>query len=159
MLHAKPAKRRKKESLLMHPRILTTSLMSTVLALVTLTSHAATDLPVAEYGIGSWETNGHSNHRTVLAVTDPAVAVKAIIPGRRRNADPETKAVLLFNEKGEPIKNVKVLSLTKDQGEVLFEAATVGKYFLHSPSHSAKSFLLFSSVRFQENSPARNPPK
>lgn len=141
----------------MRPRILARRLICAALALGTLASYATTDLPEPPYGIGSREMKGHESHRAVPAVTDPSVAVKAIIPLRRRDADPETKAALLFNEKGEPVKNVKVLLLTKHQGEVLFEAAPAGKHFLPSPSHSTKSSLLFSSVGFQDNTLARNP--
>lgn len=105
--------------------------MSVALAFGTMTSHAATDLPVAEYAVGSWETKGHGNHRAVLEVKEAAVAAKANIPWRRRDADPEKKAVLLLNEKGEQVKNMKVLSLTTDAGEILFEAASPGKYYLY----------------------------
>jgi hypothetical protein len=34
-------------------------------ALGCLSARASLDLPVAEYGVGSWETKGHGNHRAV----------------------------------------------------------------------------------------------
>lgn len=95
-----------------------------------LTGHAALEQPVAPYGVASWETRGHGNHRAVLEVR-AAPVVKAHIPWRRRDANPEQKALILFNEKGERVKNLKILSLTGDLCELLFEAATPGTYYLY----------------------------
>jgi hypothetical protein len=100
-------------------------------ALGCLNARASLDFPVAEYGVGSWETKGHGNHRAVLEVKEASPVVKAVIPWRRRDANPEQKAILLFNENGERVRNLKILSLTGDQGELLFEAATPGKYYLY----------------------------
>jgi hypothetical protein len=115
----------------MHPQLPATALAFAAFLLGVLTIHASTQLPVAKYSVGSWETKGHGNHRAVLEVTKPSVAARANIPWRRRDANPEQKAVLLFNEKGERVNNLKVLELNNDRGEILFEAATSGRYFLY----------------------------
>jgi hypothetical protein len=84
-------------------------------------------LPVADYGVASWETKGHGNHRAVLEVKEAAAVVKAQIPWRRRDANPEQKAVLLFNEKGERVYNLEIVSLTGDQCKLRFEASAPGR--------------------------------
>ena len=115
----------------MHPQLPATALAFAAFLLGVLTIHASTQLPVAKYSVGSWETKGHGNHRAVLEVTKPSVAARANIPWRRRDANPEQKAVMLFNEKGELVNNLKVLELNNDRGEILFDAATSGRYFLY----------------------------
>jgi hypothetical protein len=56
---------------MMNLLILTANLISLATAVGAATSDAIMELPVAKYGIGSWETKGHGNHRAVLEVTEP----------------------------------------------------------------------------------------
>jgi hypothetical protein len=110
--------------------IFTKAMVCTAIAFAGLNARAS-ELPVAQYGIASWETKGHGNHRAVLELKQAAPVVKGTIPWRRRDANPEQKAILLFNENGERVTNLKVLSLTGDQGELLFEAAAPGRYYAY----------------------------
>jgi len=110
--------------------IFTKAMVCTAIAFAGLNARAS-ELPVAQYGIASWETKGHGNHRAVLELKQAEPVVKGTIPWRRRDANPEQKAILLFNENGERVTNLKVLSLTGDQGELLFEAAAPGRYYAY----------------------------
>ena len=56
-----------------------------------MASHAHTDDSI-QYGTGEWSDN-YGNHRAVIEVKDKAGAVRVHIPWRRRDPDPETKAV------------------------------------------------------------------
>ena len=65
--------------------------------------------------------------------TGPAEAVVATIPWRRRDFEPEKKAVLVVDAAtGLRIKNVRAAVVTREKGEIVFQPATVpGDYWIY----------------------------
>lgn len=93
---------------------------------------AAEDIP---YEIGKWQESGFGNHRVVLAVSAEDAEkdiVEANIPWRRRDKNPETKAMLLYDEAGTQIKDVLILECSRFRGVIRFRPASgTGKYYLY----------------------------
>jgi hypothetical protein len=86
----------------------------------------------ARYGIGTWQAEGLGNHRVVVTVAAKAAAVRVHVPWRRRDADPQKKAVLVFDAKGTEIKNVVRININREYGDLVFEpAAGAGTYYLY----------------------------
>ena len=52
------------------------------------------------YGVGFWTPDTLGNHRVVLSVSEKAEIVKAEIPWRRRDKNPEKKGLVLIDEIG-----------------------------------------------------------
>ncbi len=86
---------------------------------------------LAAFGIGSWDP-ARGNHRAVVKVVEPADAVCAYIPWRRRDAHPEAKDVLVVEAAtGKPIANRVVVSCNREYGEVVFQPAGPGTYEIY----------------------------
>lgn len=112
------------ESFLVAPRLAVTAL---VLSLPLLAQPAQPEnaLPVARYGIGSWPETGRGNHRALVRVTAKADAVRVTIPWRRRDRDPEKKAILAFDAAtGKATTNVACIAVTREYGELAFQPET-----------------------------------
>jgi hypothetical protein len=74
------------------------------------------------YRTGTWDADALGNHRAIVQVDSPAEAVRVRIPWRRRDAAPEKKNVLVFDEQsGKRVTNVARLSITREAGEIVFE--------------------------------------
>ncbi len=89
------------------------------------------EIPVAEYGTGSWAFRNFGNHRALVTVEQPGNAVKVLIPWRRHDKDPEKKAVLVYDPAGKAVINTKVIKFSSDAGEIIFEAKTAGDYAVY----------------------------
>jgi hypothetical protein len=91
---------------------------------------AAQDVP---YQIGNWDSERYGNHRAVVRVENAAEAVVAAIPWRRRDFEPEKKAVLVIDAAtGLRMNNVQAASVTREKGVILFRPATVpGDYWIY----------------------------
>jgi hypothetical protein len=85
------------------------------------------------YTTGSWDADKLGNHRVVLEVAGPADAVRARIPWRRRDADPETKNLIVVDAKtGARVANVARFSITREAGDIVFEPVSgKGRYFVY----------------------------
>jgi hypothetical protein len=84
------------------------------------------------HGIGSWPERGHGNHRAVVRVTQPADAVWAHIEWRRRDRQPEKKAVLVFDANGQRVLNVVCMEIRREYGDVVFQPVSgPGTYYLY----------------------------
>ena len=71
-----------------------------------------------------WRVDMHGTHRAVVRVSnsEDTDAVKVILPWRRTDFEPEKKKVVVVDaQTGQDIKNVKILSLTAENGTVAFE--------------------------------------
>ncbi len=78
------------------------------------------------YGIASWPEAGHGNHRALVHVSEPANAIWAHIEWRRRDHDPETKDIRVFDAAtGERVMNVARVNVTRAYGDLLFQPVTV----------------------------------
>ncbi len=106
-----------------------TLIFGTALLLVGLGA-AAQDVP---YQTGNWDSERFGNHRAVVRVDRAAEAVVATIPWRRRDFEPEKKAVLVVDATtGLRIKNVQAAVVTREKGEIVFQPATVpGDYWIY----------------------------
>ncbi len=82
------------------------------------------------YGVGSWPEGERGNHRAIVRVDKPAEAVRAYIPWRRRDPDPQGKDIRVFDAAtGKRVMNVARITVNRDYGDIVFQPATVpGNY-------------------------------
>lgn len=87
---------------------------------------------VVPYGVDSWPVE-LGNHRAVVEVDRPAEAILVDLPWRRRDLDPDQKAVLVFDAgTGKRIANAVTVSVTPVRGQVVFQpSAAPGKYYIY----------------------------
>jgi hypothetical protein len=71
------------------------------------------------------------NHRVRIRVAQPERYIRLSLPWRRVDARPEQKALLLFDVRDSQVPNVTVITLTADEGQLVFEAKDSGDYFLY----------------------------
>ncbi|MBQ7256297.1 MAG: hypothetical protein IJS60_01215 [Abditibacteriota bacterium] len=83
------------------------------------------------YGIGEWQEKGHGNHRAVVNVTDPSDYNYVYIEWRRRDKNPQDKAIIIENEKGEEITDFYVKTINREYGEIIFMPTEAGKYYFY----------------------------
>lgn len=100
------------------------------------------------YGTGDWDFSidvegaYHSlgTQRAVVEVNEPAEAVHAHLPWRRRDFSPEDIEVLIYDAAtGEQINNVYRADINRESGDLVFQPKTVpGEYFIYyMPFHSS----------------------
>jgi hypothetical protein len=90
--------------------------------------------PVKEipYGTGNWDAQTFGNQRAVLEVAQASEAVWAHIPWRRRDAQPETKNIILVEAgTGHQITNLVHLAVNSDFGDLVFQAPGPGSYYAY----------------------------
>lgn len=76
--------------------------------------------------------DGRGNHRVILRVSESAPYVKATIKWRRRDLNPENTGLFLVHQKsGVRIKNVFSVRVTREEGEIVFQAPFSGEYELY----------------------------
>jgi len=114
----------------MNNRALTFSAIWLLAAGLSAAALTAGDIP---YRVGSWDGDKTGNHRAVVRVEKAAEAVVASIPWRRRDFEPEKKAILVFDAAtGVRVRNVRAAVITREKGEVAFQPATVpGDYWIY----------------------------
>jgi hypothetical protein len=84
------------------------------------------------YGIGSWDADVLGNHRAVVRVETPADAVFAHIPWRRPDARPEDRHLIVVEGRsGSRILNVERIRVTRESGDLVFEAPSAGDYYVY----------------------------
>lgn len=83
--------------------------------------------------LSCWEADSLGNHRVKIEVTGNENVVKAIIPWRRRDNNPEKKRIILQDgATNKKIRNIKTGILNREQGEVYFEPSSgKGEYYLY----------------------------
>ncbi len=101
--------------------------------LMVLATGAETAIPesvVSHAGVWPAELG---NHRAVVRVSGPADAVWLHLPWRRRDAQPEKKAILVLDATtGKRLANVVAARVTPACGDVVFQPATApGKYYVY----------------------------
>jgi len=92
----------------------------TCLALIALASPAAAqELP---RGIAMWNPDSLGNHRAVVHVTERAGAVDVVIPWRRPDRHPETRATIVIDARsGRRVHNVARIAIDRERGELVFQ--------------------------------------
>lgn len=85
-------------------------------------------LPVLKYATGTWNAENLGNQRVVLHVSGSGT-VRAVIPWRRHDANPERKGIVLVEAAtGTTLTNVFIASITAAEGDIVFEAPAAGAY-------------------------------
>ena len=104
-----------------------------ILCVASVVPAAVPASPDARYGVGSWSEKGLGNHRALVRVEERADAVRAHIPWRRRDRQPETKGVLVFDEAtGKRVDDVVVVQVSRESGDIVFRPVTVpGTYAVY----------------------------
>lgn len=108
-----------------------------------------------EYGTGHWNAKTLGNHRAVLRVSRAAKAVRVRIPWRRRDAHPDRKNILVFSQAdGQRVTNLVRVSVTRETGDLIFQADTPGDYFVyylpwrHAPVAKMGVWLAFPHIEY-----------
>lgn len=106
-----------------------------LLSLLWLTLHPlAPHAQAVKYTVSQmgWDTETLGNHRAIVRVDEAAKAVAVTIPWRRRDANPQDKAVIVTDEKGTLIKNVYRGVVNREYGEIVFEPVSgAGRYYVY----------------------------
>lgn len=76
------------------------------------------------------------NHRVQIHVENPADAVAVIIPWRRIDANPEKKAVLIFDNQGNVVPNLACITIAAEAGIMIYEAKLAGDYYVYYLPHA-----------------------
>jgi hypothetical protein len=86
-----------------------------------------------DYGVGTWDAATLGNHRAVIRVEAKADAVLARIPWRRRDLNPQDKAVFVYDATtGNRILNVYRSDIGRESGVIVFQPQTVpGDYYVY----------------------------
>ena len=85
--------------------------------------NADAEIAVARYSVASepWDRK-YGNHRARVQVTSPADAVWVRIPWRRRDHQPDQKAVLVVNAStGKELANVVPIHVRREYGDIVFQ--------------------------------------
>lgn len=84
--------------------------------------------------------DGRGNHRILVRVAQAAPYVHMSVKWRRRDYNPENTAlVLIHNETETKVKNILPVQITREQGEIFFEAPYAGEYALYYYPYHQKS--------------------
>lgn len=98
-----------------------------------LKSYSPDGIP-RKIAVTPWTADKLGNHRAVVSVSKAKKhAARVILKWRRPDLRPETKRIVIIDSATEDeIKNMKVLSLTSEEGDILFEPKTLpGKYYIY----------------------------
>ena len=126
------------------------------------------------YGIGKWDPeSGLGHHRAVVRVEAPATpsaplpkkpvrktaaapvivkptAVRARVPWRRRDLEPEKKNVIVVDAAtGDRITNTLVLAVNREYGDIVFEPKTVpGDYYIYYLPYKSEGRKNYPNVKY-----------
>jgi len=84
-----------------------------------------------EYSIGEWDEKGYGNHRAVINVTDTSDYNFAHIIWRRKDHNPQDKAIIIENEKGKKITDFYVKEINRIYGDIIFKPNDIGIYYIY----------------------------
>lgn len=105
------------------------------LAVLTMGTSLAQEFKPDEsyYGVGFWSPDTLGNHRAVVMVEQQTDVVKAIIPWRRRDLNPQDKGIIIIDSKtGKVVNNFVRKSITQEVGELVFQAASApAEYYIY----------------------------
>ena len=104
------------------------------------------------YGTGTWDADKLGNHRAVLEVGVPADAVRAVIPWRRRDANPEKKDLIVVDaQSGARVTNVARGPITRESGEIVFEPTSGrGRYLVYYLPNLGSGRSNYPTVKYLE---------
>lgn len=109
------------------------------------------------YGIADWPER-FGNHRAVVRVEEAADAVKARIPWRRTDENPEKKNILILRqEREEAIANRVVLECNREYGVIVFQADEPGDYFVYYMPYRPRHQMGFGAETYDSPSDTADP--
>jgi len=83
-------------------------------------------------GNNAWNADSLGNHRVVLQFAGNGKVAHALIKWRRRDENPESKRIIVQDEKGKQVKNLGTENLSRESVDLYFEPASgAGKYFVY----------------------------
>jgi hypothetical protein len=95
-----------------------------------------------------WEPEGLGNHRAVIMVNAPSDAVRATIPWRRRDSEPEGIAVRIFHG-DEEIHDIAQHWVDRNVGALIFRAPEAGIYHAwYMPYTTHGSMWYFPEIKY-----------
>lgn len=96
----------------------------------------------AVYRLGMWDDTDRGSHRAVIQVSESdagADAVSVHIPWRRRDRNPEAKRLILTDESGRLVKNLRAVSLSRESADLVFQPVSgAGIYYLYYLPHNVQ---------------------
>lgn len=99
-----------------------------------------------------WDPDSLGNHRAVVTVPAAGRIATARIEWRRRDQSPEKKMILVADEKGNLIRNVRRGVINREFGEVSFEPmAGPGTYFVYYLKYFTKGRSNYPTVIYPEH--------
>lgn len=104
------------------------------------------------YGTGKWDSGKLGNHRVVIEVKETAEAVRVHIPWRRRDHEPEKKALILMDgQTGKSIDNVTANSVNREFGDIFFQPVSgPGIYYIYYLPHTMTGSKHYPTVKYVE---------
>lgn len=113
-----------------------------------------TNITLPSYSVANWWADDKGNHRAVVEVQQSAPAVWVHIPWRRRDLEPERKAVYVFDvATNERVNNVVPLHVGSEYGDIAFQPTSgPGVYHVYYLPYS------FPPTRYGQEDPYL-PPK
>ncbi len=126
---------------------------------------ASTADPI-KLGVGSWDPeSGLGYHRAVVRVEAPVpaaikpAAVRAVIPWRRRDPEPEKKNLIVVDAAtGGKITNVVALTMNRELGDIVFEPKTVpGDYYVYYMPYKSEGRKNYPNVKYDPPQPTADP--
>ena len=110
------------------------------------------------HGIGSWDADAFGNHRAVIRVSAPAGAVFVHIPWRRPDAKPEDRHLIVVEgQSGGRILNVERIRITREYGDLVFEAPSAGDYFVYYLPNTGTGRANYPTVTYPAPQPTADP--
>jgi hypothetical protein len=107
----------------------------------------------------SWDRDHLGNHRAVVRVPASAVAVRAHIPWRRRDADPAQKNLIVVDARtGKEISNVSRININREFGDIAFEPVSgSGTYYVYYLPYVISGRENYPTVTYPEPNSNANP--
>jgi hypothetical protein len=104
-------------------------------------------------------TDPLGNHRARVHVLTPAEAVTVRIPWRRRDRQPEQKAVIVIDATtGQRVKNVIAARLNREFGELVFQPSTApGDYWVYYLPYRYEGWENAPTASYTPPAPTSNP--
>lgn len=98
-----------------------------------------------------WDPDSLGNHRAVVTVPTATKVTYATVAWRRRDANPESKVILVTDEKGNLIRNVRRGAINREAGEVIFEpTAGPGTYYIYYLKYFVKGRSNYPTVVYPQ---------
>ncbi len=111
------------------------------------------------YGVARWDADSLGNHRAVLRVLKKTDAVRAHIPWRRRDMNPEEKETIIVDgSTGRRIKNVYRARINREFGDILFQPETApGDYYVYFLPSISTGSKYYPKVTYRKPVPTASP--